>query len=141
MIKYVVTALGGVAVGILLAKLIAQIKENKKLEYAKILENCFGEPMYTNNFSLAEARDWIKSRKEKLENGAKAVILKANSETLQNIGKDLDIGEGPDKNIVIAIINETTKEIEDSVLIRYEVLDDELDAILEKGKGILVVEA
>lgn len=80
--------------------------------------------MYTSSFSLNEVRDWIKARQDKLENGAKAIILKANSETLHKIGKDLDIGKGIENNLVIAIVDETNKSISDSVLVRYESLDE-----------------
>lgn len=48
--------------------------------------------MYTSLFSMAEVRDWIKSRETLLQDGAKAIVLQANSETLKGIGKDLDIG-------------------------------------------------
>ena len=44
-------------------------------------------------------------------------------------------------NIVIAIVDEANKQISDSVLIKYEMLDMKLDAALSKGNGILVVEA
>lgn len=145
MLKYVITVAGGIAVGIVIGsimeKSIMQIRENKKNERSRILEECFGKPMYASKFSMNEVRGWIKSRKERLESGAKAVILKVNAETLKQIGKDLDIGNEMEKNMVIAIIDETTKNIEDSVLIKYEVLDANLEAALEKGKGVLVVEA
>ena len=115
--------------------------ENKKLEKEKILEKCFGEPMYTSLFSMDEVRGWIKSRENLLQNGTKAVVLKANSETLRGIGKELNIGNNLKNNIVIAIVDEANKQISDSVLIKYEMLDMKLDAALSKGNGILVVEA
>ena len=40
-----------------------------------------------------------------------------------------------------AIVDEANKQISDSVLIKYEMLDMKLDAALSKGNGILVVEA
>ena len=142
MMKYVLAGVvGGIVVGVLVDRIVLQLQENKRIERTKILEKCFGAPMYTSVFSMNEARDWIKVREEKLKSGAKAVILKATAETLQNIGKDLDIGTGIENNIVLAIVNQTTKDIEDSVLIRYETLDNALESALEKGKGILVVEA
>ena len=97
--------------------------------------------MYSNSFSLCEVRDWIKSRENMLQNGAKAIVVKANSETLHRIGKDLDIGNSIKNNIVIAIVDETTKSISDSVLVKYEKLDTKLEDALDKGNGVLVVEA
>lgn len=141
MIKYVGVMVGGIALGIILDRITIAVMENKRLEKEKILEKCFGEPMYTSLFSMSEVRDWIKSRETLLQNGAKAVVLKANSETLRGIGKDLDIGNNLKNNLVIAIIDETSKNISDSVLIKYETLDAKLDEALNKGNGVLVVEA
>ncbi len=140
MYKYVLSVAGGVAIGIIIAKIVMQMKENQKLERKKILENCFGAPMYTNYFSMSEVREWIKGREDKLKTGAKAVILKVNRDTLQKIGKDLDIGEGIDDNIIIAIVNETNNDIEDSILVKYEKLDEALENALSKGDGVLIVE-
>ena len=141
MIKYVGLMVGGVALGVIIDRIIITIAENKKIEKEKILEKCFGEPMYTNTFSMGEVRDWIKSRETMLQNGAKAIVVKANSETLHRIGKDLDIGSGISNNIIIAIVDENTKNISDSVLIRYESLDRKLEDALDRGNGVLVVEA
>lgn len=141
MIKYVGIMVGGIAIGIILDKMIIAVMENKKLEREKILEKCFGEPMYTSLFSMAEVRDWIKSRETLLQDGAKAIVLQANSETLKRIGKDLDIGNNLKNNLVIAIVDESCKNISDSVLIKYETLDARLDEALSKGNGVLVVEA
>lgn len=145
MIKYVGFFVGGIAVGIaagiIIDRILASISEKRKVDQDKILENCFGEPMYASSFSMGEVRDWIKSREEMLKNGAKAIVLKANSETLQRIGKDLAIGKDLKNNIVIAIVDETNKNITDSVLIKYETLDEKLEEALDKGNGVLVVEA
>lgn len=141
MIKYVGIMVGGIALGIILDRIIVTVAENRKVEKEKILEKCFGEPMYTSSFSMSEVRDWIKARETKLQNGAKAIVLKANSETLRRIGKNVDIGNNLKNNIVIAIVDESSKEISDSVLIKYEVLDIKLEEALDKGNGVLVVEA
>ena len=141
MMRYVGIVVGGIALGIVLDRIVITIAENRKLEKEKILERCFGEPMYTSSFSMSEVRDWIKAREEKLQNGAKAIVLRANSDTLQRIGKDLDIGSNLKNNIVIAIVDETNKNISDSVLVKYETLDAKLEEALNKGNGVLVVEA
>lgn len=141
MMKYVGLMVGGIALGILLDRMVIAAAENRKKEKEKILEKCFGEPMYTNSFSMSEVRDWIKSRETMLQNGAKAIVLKANSETLRRIGKELDIGNNLKNNIVIAIVDEINNNITDSVLIKYQVLDEKLEETLNKGNGVLVVEA
>ncbi len=141
MIKYVGIMVGGIAIGIILDRIAVAVMENRKLEKEKILERCFGEPMYTSSFSMSEVRDWIKARDSLLQNGAKAIVLKANSETLRRIGKDLDIGNNLKNNIVIAIVDEASKNISDSVLVKYETLDAKLEEALSNGNGVLVVEA
>lgn len=141
MIRYVGIMVGGIAIGIVLDRIILMVMENQRLEKEKILEKCFGEPMYTNTFSMGEVRDWIKARESLLKNGAKAIVLKVNSETLRQIGKELDIGSNLKNNIVIAIVDETSKNITDSVLIKYEALDLKLEEALNNGRGVLVVEA
>lgn len=134
----VISSLGAVAV--ILYKIITIVKNKTNLKKEKIIENCFGEPMYTNIFSISEAREWIKSRESLLKNGEKATIVKVNHETLRSLGQDLDIGNSVDNYIVIAIINQETNEISDSVLIKYESLDSKLEKVLQKGNGVLVVE-
>lgn len=141
MIKYVGIMVGGIAIGIILDRIAVAVMENRKLEKEKILERCFGEPMYTSSFSMSEVRDWIKARESLLQNGAKAIVLKANSETLRRIGKDLDIGNNLKNNIIIAIVDEASKNISDSVLVKYETLDAKLEEALSNGNGVLVVEA
>lgn len=42
--------------------------------------------------------------------------------------------------IVIAIVDDVTHNIEDSVLIKYEKLDQALENSLAKGDGVFVVE-
>ncbi len=140
MIKYFGIIVGGIAAGIILDRIAVAIMEDQKLAKEKILEQCFGEPMYTNTFSLNEVRDWIKTRESLLLNGAKAIVLKANAETLRRIGKDLDIGNNLKNNIVIAIVDEASKNISDSVLVKYETLDAKLEEALSNGNGVLVVE-
>ena len=110
MIKYVGIMVGGIAIGIILDKMIIAVMENKKLEREKILEKCFGEPMYTSLFSMAEVRDWIKSRETLLQDGAKAIVLQANSETLKGIGKDLDIGNNLKNNLQVGCIQSGSGE-------------------------------
>ena len=143
--NYIAIGIGGVAVGIaaglIIYKIIEQSKTVRQEDSSKILENCFGSPMYASTFSISEVKDWLKNREDLINNGSKAVILKANAQTLKNIGKDLDIGDGAEKNLIIAITDEVNKAVKDSVLVKYDKLDEKLESALNAGNGILVVEA
>ena len=75
MFRYALSVAGGIAAGIIIEKMVVQVKENKKIEHSKILENCFGTPMYTSEFSMNEVKEWIKGREDKIKNGAKAMLL------------------------------------------------------------------
>ena len=44
-----------------------------------------------------------------------------------------------DNYLAIAVINSTTKEMEDSILVKYDELDERLEELLAKGDGTLVV--
>ena len=139
MVKYILTVAGGIVIGIIIEKMIIQSKENKKLECSRLLEQCFGQAMFTSNLSMKEVQEWIKGREDRIKSGSKAIILKANKSTLSKIGKDIEVWED-NNNIVIAIVDDVTHNIEDSVLIKYEKLDQALENSLAKGDGVFVVE-
>ena len=130
----------GVALGIVIDRIILYFKSNQELKYSKVLEDCFGEPMYTNTFAISDVRDWSKAREEQLKEGHKIVVLKAVPELLKDIGKELEIGSGLDNYLVMALVNEENKEIVDSLLVKYEKLDTMLEEQLKKGDGSMVVE-
>ena len=72
--EYVVAAaVGGVAVGmvggVFLEKLLKSMKENRILKCSELLEKNFGEPMVTNKFTFAEAKEWIMARESKIKDG------------------------------------------------------------------------
>ena len=139
MVKYILTVAGGIVIGIIIEKMIIQSKENKKLECSRLLEQCFGKAMFTSNLSMKEVQEWIKGREDRIKSGSKAIILKANKSTLSKIGKDIEVWED-NNNIVIAIVDDVTHNIEDSVLIKYEKLDQALENSLAKGDCVFVVE-
>ena len=139
MVGYAVTFVGGVVLGIVIDKMIIDMKKNKNADPEKILEECFGDPMHSNKFSLIEARDWIKSREDKIKNGANAVILKINSETLKAYGKDLNISKDVGNYILLAVVDKQSNEFIESALVKYDSLEEKLEQALSKGNGILVV--
>ena len=122
--KYLSSMVCGVAIGIIIEKIIECIKENRKLKYSKILEECFGEAMYTNTFAMTDTRDWIQSKEEYLNNGCKAIVMKAIPEQLKKFGKDLDITKVVENYLIIAVVDEGDKKIKESLLVKYDKLDD-----------------
>ena len=129
----------GVAIGIVIEKNLAKMNASNVMERSEILRNTFGEPMCTTKFSLNEAKEWIKARQNLLDEGSKAIVLKANSQTMKNLGKTINL-DGVENYLIIAVVSKAN-DIQNSVLIKYEKLDDELEKLLEKGNGTLVVEA
>lgn len=132
----------GIVVGILIAKALEQSKTDKVVNKEKLLEECFGEHMYVGTFSLPQARDWIKVRQENLNRGAKALVMKITPESLKKLGQDIQniqISSDMDNYLVIAIVNSATQEMEDSILVKYDELDERLEELLAKGDGTLVV--
>ncbi len=137
---YILTFAGGAATGVIIYKIIIGVNNNKNKDKSKILEECFGKPMWATNFTIDEAKEWITVRKQHLENGAKAVIMKINDNTLKSLGKELNIGFELENMMIVAIVNTQSSYIIDSVLIKYETLDQNLEKTLAKGNGVLVVE-
>lgn len=129
----------GVAIGIVIEKNLAKMNASSVLEKSEALRAAFGEPMCTTTFSLGEAKDWIKARQNLLSEGAKAIVLKANSQTMKNLGKTINL-DGVENYLIIAVVGKAN-DIQNSVLIKYEKLDNELEKMLAKGNGTLVVEA
>jgi len=138
MFKYVCAFAAGLAAGIVLEKMLQKMNTSTIKQRSELLRSCFGEPMYTTNLTLTEVKDWLKGQEETLKNGAKAIVLKANSENLKNLGKDINI-DGVDNYLVIAVVD-MAHEMKSSVLIKYETLDQKLEELLSKGNGSLVIE-
>lgn len=138
MVDYVITFAAGAAIGVLLDKFVfAKMQESGIQSRTDALRACFGEPMSATRFTFQEVKDWINARKDQLSNGAKAAVVKVNENTMKSIGKDLDT-RGMDNYIVLLVMTED-KQISESLLIKYETLDRELEDALAKGNGILVV--
>ena len=63
--------------------------------------------------------------------------MKVDGNTMKSLGKDLDT-RGIESYIVLVVMT-GDKQIVDSLLVKYEKLDQELEDALAKGNGILVV--
>lgn len=139
MVDYVITFAAGAATGVLLEKFIfTKMKENRIQSRTNALQACFGEPMSATMFTLEEVKQWIHARKDQIVNGTKAAVVNVNENTMRSLGKDLDT-RGVENYIVLVIITRD-QQIADSLLIKYERLDQELEDALAKGNGVLVVQ-
>ena len=137
--KYASSLVCGIAIGVIIDRIIQCIKENQKLKYTKVLEDCFGEPMFTNSFGISDVRDWSKAREELLNANHKIVVMKALPSIIKDFVDGLEIGKGLDNYLIMAVVNEENKTISESMLIKYEKLDAMLEEQLNKGNGSMVV--
>lgn len=131
------TATAAVVIGIIIANAIKNSKNSEIIDEEKLLEDCFGEHMYVSMFTLLQAKDWIKVRKENIEKGSKALIMKITTKTLKELNINAEINMDIDNYLTIAMVN--NGQMEDSILIKYEELDSKLEEMLAKGDGTLVV--
>lgn len=138
--KYATSIVGGIVIGVVIEKIIQYIKFNQKVKYSKVLEDCFGEPMFTNSFGIADVRDWSEARQELLKTNHKIVVMKAIPEQINGLVKGLEIRKGLENYLIMAVVNEATRDVVESMLIKYEMLDDALEKQLDKGKGAMVIE-
>lgn len=138
MVDYVITFAAGAAIGVLLDKFVfTKMQENGIQNRTDALRACFGEPMSATKFTFAEVKEWIQGRKGQLVDDAKAAVVKVDENTMKSLGKNLDT-RGVENYIVLVIMT-SDKQIADSLLVKYEKLDQELENALAKGNGILVV--
>lgn len=129
----------GIVAGILIAKAMEQAQNGKIIDKEKLLEDAFGEHITLSTFSLTQAKDWIKAHKDSLDNGAKALVLKITPKALKDLNIDVEISNDMDNYLAIAVVNMATNKMEDSILVKYDELDDKLEELLAKGDGTLVV--
>ena len=129
----------GVVAGILIAKAMEQSKTNEVVDKEKLLEDAFGEHITLSTFSLMQAKDWIKAHKDSLDSGAKALVLKITPKTLKDLNINAQISSDMDNYLAIAVVNTATSQMLDSILIKYDELDEKLEELLAKGDGTLVV--
>ena len=138
-LEWIVPVGVGITIGVVATSLIIANNKRHKQEDKDALIKCFGEPMYAGEFSFEEAVSWISKRKNLLSDSVKAVITKIKPELLEKIGAKADINGEVENYLLMAILNEKT--IVESVLVKYEQLDDELEKRLLSGEGTMVVEA
>lgn len=119
--------------------LVTKINEDENENQEEILKSCFGEPLHTDEFTLFQAKKWLGARKSLLDSGSKAIITKVNTDTMAEYCKEFKINVTIDNYLVVAVMDVHNHEIEDSLLVKYNSLEEKLEKLLEKGNGTLVV--
>ncbi|MBD5103198.1 MAG: hypothetical protein HDT27_11045 [Subdoligranulum sp.] len=138
MVDYMITFAAGAAAGVFLEKFVfAKMQESGIQNRTDALRACFGEPVSATKFTFTEVKEWIRARKDQIVDDAKAAVVKVDENTMKSLGKDLDT-RGVENYIVLVIMT-GDKQIADSLLVKYEKLDQKLEDALAKGNGILVV--
>lgn len=139
MVDYMISFAAGTATGVLLEKFVfAKMRESGIQSRTNALQACFGEPMSTTRLTYQEVVQWINARRDQLVDNTKAAVVKVDENTMKSLGKDLDT-RGVENYIVLVIMT-GDKQITDSLLIKYEKLDQELENSLARGNGVLVVQ-
>lgn len=113
-------------------------RKGKKSE--EVLKRNFGEPSVVTTFTYNEALDWIIQHDDLMKNGHEAVIFKVNNQTLKMVNRKFNVDFGVEKYLVVGIRKKKELSISDSVLVKYDRLDERLENELAPGKGFLVIE-
>lgn len=138
--RFIVAAVGGVAAGIVggifLEKALKKLKEERVLKCSEMLEKNFGEPMYTNKFTLNEAKEWLVARQDKINNGYKGIVMKINKDTFSKLGSSIEIDKDLENYLLLCIFKDGS--FLDTLLVRYISLDEALiDALKEEGAMVV----
>jgi hypothetical protein len=138
--KYALAAFGGAIIGVVggvfLEKMLRSLKENRLLKCEELLKKNFGEPIYVSKFTAEEVKEWILGRKSAIESGSKAVVMKVNKDSFAKISSDLVIEESLNNYLLLVMYKDG--DLSDTLLVKYETLDDSLKEQLQDG--IMVVE-
>ncbi len=150
-VRLIITFIIGSIVGFIVVKILVKPSNGEQVPPVSPVENMltdiFGKPMFAAIFTLAEARDWIKARQEKLKSGNKAVVLKINANSLEMFWQELrkiniNINSKDEQFLVVTIINTNSNDdIIDSLLVKYKKLDEKLESLLSRSNGKFIVEA
>lgn len=117
------------------------LKDNPEEKRRLILETCFGERVYTRNFTFAEIRNWLNQHKDLLTKGSRAMIFKLDDEKFDEMfgEKFSDVSLDDEQYIVAMIMTAKKSDIAASILVQYESLDPKFEAMLG-SEGTLVIE-
>lgn len=134
----ILLATGGAVVLILIILAIKNKAETENISGEEALKQCFGDPIYSEVFTLNEAKKWITANKDKITDGKKAAIMKVNDKFLESIGKSSLIGNVGYNYLILTISAPEDKNYNDSALIKYNELDGELEKLLGP-EGMVVI--
>ena len=95
--------------------------------------------MYMDTVKLEHITAWVKERKALLDSGTQALVMKVTPENLKKLGVTANLQGMNEQFLIIAVVMKASQSMEDSILIKYDRLDDQLEQILAKGDGSLVV--
>ena len=136
----------GVIIGYYLGKRKVDVpSSNDELEIL-ILKKLFGSPVYAVNFGLRDVREWITPRSSQLQNGSQAVVLKVNSKALKmfvgelkRLGLNFDDYKRIGKFLVVVIYDDVRQDYTDSLLVKYQSLDKQLnDLLVSSGDKFII---
>ena len=112
---------------------------NGTLSKERALESAFGSHTYMDLVKTDQITEWVKGRKGLLNNGAKALVMKVTQDYLKKIGVKVNLDNVNDNYLVVAIVEADRQKMKDSILIKYGNLDEQLEQMLAKGDGMLVI--
>lgn len=140
--KYILAATGGICAGILIDRAITYMIEKKKIKYEDILIKCFGEPMYMNVVSFNDLGDWANNRQDKMNETTKILVTKTTSQYFKDLQSQYNISGQADSFLLLALIDTSKQEdsVIESLLIKYNSIEESLNEKLSSSDGTLVIE-
>ena len=143
MLKYILTAVGGITVGfiagIFFEKLLKKLEEKRIIESTKLLVECFGEPMYSSTFNIEDVTTWVEGIKDKLVDGNKVAVIRTSKKLIEKYCNNIHISQDIENYLIMTIVS-SNQEMNESILVKFDNLDPKLSDLLDKGDGILIVE-
>ncbi len=126
----------GVVGGIFLEKFLRKQKEKQQLRISEILAKKFGNPVYVTRFSFGEAMNWIGSHEAQIQDGAKGFIKKLDKDTFAQVKNGQKINFDIKNYLLLSVCK--NEEFLDSLLVKYESLDEKLEEALKEGNGMVI---
>ena len=125
----------GVVGGVLLDKQLNRVKESRALKCSEELEKIFGKTMFTNKFTLAEAKEWFLQREKMIHDGNKGVIMRVRKESVAKLDSRVVIELDMDNYLLLSIYKDGS--FLESLLVKYVSLDDQLVEALKDGALVI----
>ena len=106
-----------------------------------ILETCFGEAMFSQKFTMREAIKWLNAHEKLIKAGATGLVILMDDQRFQEIfAKKFKAAlDEEDYYLVLTIVGKEAPDPENSLLVNFEELDEQLQTQLENGDGYFTV--